>query len=141
MNQLRRLGCSVDYRRERFTMDEGYVRAVLRFFVHLWNRGLVYRASRIVNWCPRCGTAISDLEVEHVEVDDALTYTRYPLADGSGHVTIATARPPTMLADVAVAVHPDDERYRHLIGKQAIVPLAGRPVPVIGDERVERSFG
>src|SRR5882724_3504076 len=114
MSQFRRLGCSLDYERERFTMDDGYVRAVMRFFVHLYERGWMYRANRIINWCTECQTAISDLEVEHIEVDDALTYARYPFADGDGFVTVATVRPATMLADVAVAVHPEDERYRDL---------------------------
>jgi valyl-tRNA synthetase len=141
LGQLRRLGASLDYRRERMTLDEGYVRAVLRFFVHLHERGFLFRANRIVNWCTRCASAISDLEVDHHETDDTLSWIRYPLADGSGHVTIATVRPPTMLADVAVAVHPDDERYRHLIGREAIVPIVERRVPVIADERVEPEFG
>jgi valyl-tRNA synthetase len=141
MGQLRSLGCSLDYRRERFTMDDAYVRAVLRFFVHLHARGLLYRDDRIGNWCPRCMSAISDLEVNHLEVTDSLTRIRYPLADGSGHVEIATVRPPTMLADVAVAVHPDDDRYRGLVGREAIVPVAERRVPIIADERVEREFG
>jgi valyl-tRNA synthetase len=141
MGQFRRLGCSLDYERERFTMDDGYVRAVMRFFVHLFERGLLFRDNRIVNWCSDCRTSISDLEVEHIDVDDALTYARYPLADGSGHLTIATVRPATILADVAVAVHPDDERYRDLIGKDVVVPVTGRHVPVIADERVEREFG
>src|SRR5262245_9567215 len=141
MSQLRRLGCSLDYERERFTMDPGYVRAVTRFFVHLYQRGWIYRDNRIINWCPDCATSISDLEVEHIEVDDAMTYARYPLADGSGHVTVATVRPATMLADVAVAVHPDDERYKDVIGKEVVVPVVGRRVPVIADERVERDFG
>ena len=141
MGQYRRLGASLDYDRERFTMDEGYVRAVMRFFVHLWERGWIYRANRIVNWCPFHQTAISDLEVEHVEVDDALTYARYVFADGSGSITIATARPATILADVAVAVHPGDERYRDAVGKEVIVPVVGRRVPVIADERVEPGFG
>ncbi|MGH2972888.1 MAG: valine--tRNA ligase [Gaiellaceae bacterium] len=141
MGQFRRLGCSLDYERERFTMDDAYVRAVMRFFVHLYERGWLYRDNRIVNWCSDCRTSISDLEVEHIDVDDALTYARYPLADGSGHLTIATVRPATILADVAVAVHPDDERYAALVGKDVIVPVAGRHVPVIADERVEREFG
>ncbi len=141
MGQLRRLGSSLDYRRERFTMDERYVRAVLRFFVHLHGRGLLYRANRIVNWCPRCASAISDLEVNHVEESDTLYTIRYPLAAGDGELTIATVRPPTMLADVAVAVHPDDERYRHLVGKEAIVPVAERRVPIIADDRVDPEFG
>jgi valyl-tRNA synthetase len=141
MGQLRRLGASLDYRRERFTMDAAYVRAVMRFFVHLHRRGFIYRANRIVNWCPRCASAISDLEVDHPEVDDTLSTIRYPLADGSGHVAIATVRPPTMLADVAVAVHPNDERYRDVIGREAIVPVVERRVPIIADERVEPEFG
>ena len=114
MGQFRRLGCSLDYERERFTMDEAYVRAVMRFFVHLYERGWIYRDNRIINWCTDCRTSISDLEVEYLDVDDALTYARYPLADGAGSVTIATVRPATILADVAVAVHPDDERYASL---------------------------
>ncbi|HEY4412374.1 MAG TPA: class I tRNA ligase family protein, partial [Gaiellaceae bacterium] len=109
MSQFRRLGCSLDYERERFTMDDAYVRAVMRFFVHLYQRGWMFRDNRIVNWCSDCRTSISDLEVEHIDVDDALTYARYPLADGSGHLMIATVRPATILADVAVAVHPEDE--------------------------------
>jgi len=141
MGQLRRLGASLDYRRERMTMDGAYSRAVLHFFVHLYERGWIYRDNRIGNWCPRCESAISDLEVEHHETDDTLTWIRYPLADGSGYVTIATVRPPTMLADVAVAVHPDDERYRGLIGREAIVPIVNRRVPIIADERVEPQFG
>jgi valyl-tRNA synthetase len=141
MGQFRRLGCSFDYERERFTMDENYVRAVMRFFVHLYERGWMYRDNRIINWCIDCHTSISELEVEHIDVDDALTYARYPLADGSGAVTIATVRPATILADVAVAVHPDDERYTSLIGRDVIVPVVGRSVPVIADERVEPGFG
>src|SRR6476661_2048746 len=141
MSQFRRLGCSLDYERERFTMDDAYVRAVMRFFVHLYERGWMYRANRIINWCTECQTAISDLEVEHIDVDDALTYARYPFVEGEGSVTVATVRPATMLADVAVAVHPDDERYRNLVGKQAIVPIAERRVPIIADERVDPTFG
>ena len=141
MGQFRSLGASLDYRRERFTMDEGYVRAVMRFFVHLHRRGWIYRDNRMVNWCPRCATAISDLEVEHVEVEDTLSHVRYPLADGSGWVTVATVRPATILADVAVAVHPDDERYRQLVGREAIVPVVERRVPIIADERVDPEFG
>src|SRR3712207_2525844 len=141
MGQFRRLGCSLDYSRERFTMDEGYVESVMRFFVHLWERGWIYRAERIVNWCPFHETAISDLEVVHVEMDDALTYARYPFVDGSGAVTVATARPATMLADVAVAVHPEDERYREAVGKEVEVPYVERPVPVLADARVQPDFG
>ena len=141
MGQLRRLGASLDYRRERMTMDEPYVRAVLRWFVHLNERGYLFRANRIVNWCPGCASAISDLEVNHEETTDTLYTVRYPLADGSGHITIATVRPPTMLADVAVAVHPGDERYRHLVGKEALLPIVGRRLPIIEDERVDPEFG
>jgi len=141
MIQFRRIGASLDYRRERFTMDDAYVRAVMRFFVHLWNKGWLYRANRIVNWCPFHLTSLSDLELAHVEVDDALNYVRYPFADGKGYITIATARPATILADVAVAVHPDDERYREMVGKDVVVPFVERRVPVIADERVEIDFG
>ncbi|HLY85611.1 MAG TPA: valine--tRNA ligase [Gaiellaceae bacterium] len=141
MSQFRQLGASLDYGRTRFTMDPDYYAAVIRWFVHLYERGFVYRANRIVNWCPKDRTALSDLEVEHEEEDDALSYIRYPLADGSGHVTIATVRPATILADVAVAVHPGDERYREVVGKEVVVPFVERRVPVIADERVEMEFG
>src|SRR3954469_9768926 len=142
MNQFRRMGASMDYRRERFTMDEGYVRAVMRFFVHLYRKGWIYQANRIINWCPHHETTLSDLELVHVEVDDALTYVLYPFADGSeGGVTIATARVPTILGDVAVAVNPDDERWQEVIGREVVVPFVERRVPVIADERVELDFG
>jgi valyl-tRNA synthetase len=141
MAQFRLLGASLDYRRERFTMDPGYYAAVIRWFVHLYERGWIYRGNRIVNWCPRDRTALSDLEVEHEEIDDTLVYVRYPRVDGTGHVTIATVRPATILADVAVAVHPGDERYRDLVGAEVIVPFVERKVPVIADERVEPEFG
>jgi valyl-tRNA synthetase len=122
-------------------MDDAYTRAVMRFFVHLWQKGWIYRANRIVNWCPFHLTSLSDLELAHVEVDDALTYVRYPLVGRGGHITIATARPATIVADVAVAVHPDDERYRELVGSEVVVPFVARHVPVIADERVEIEFG
>ena len=141
MGQFRKLGCSLDYARERFTMDAGYVEAVMTFFVALWDAGFIYRAERIVNWCPYHQTALSDLEVEHLEADDALVYARYPFLDGPGFITIATVRPATILADVAVAVHPDDPRYREAVGKRVVVPIVGRVVPVIADERVEPDFG
>lgn len=141
MHQYRRLGASLDYRRERFTMDEGYVRAVMRFFAHLYAKGWIYRANRIVNWCPRCGSAISDLEVDHRDADDTLYYVAYPLVDGSGRLTVATVRPATILADVAVAVHPADERYADTLGKEVVVPVVERRVPVIADERVQVGFG
>ena len=139
--QFRRMGASLDYRRTRFTMDDAYIRAVMRFFVHLYRRGWIYRANRIINWCPHHETSLSDLEVEHVDVDDTLSTIRYPLADGDGYIAIATVRPATIPADVAVAVHPDDERYKHLVGREVIVPWVERRVPVIADERVEREFG
>ena len=116
MGQWRLLGASLAYDRERFTMDDAYIEAVMRFFVHSWERGWIYRANRIVNWCPYHETAISDLEVVHEPMDDMLTHARYPFADGSGSITVATARPATILADVAVAVHPEDERYRDVVG-------------------------
>jgi len=141
MTQFRRIGASMDYRRERFTMDDDYVRAVNRFFVHLYDKGWIYRANRIINWCPFHETALSDLELIHEEVDDALTYVRYPFVDGDPGVTIATARVPTILADVAVAVHPEDERWRDAIGREVIVPFVERAVPVIADERVDPEFG
>jgi valyl-tRNA synthetase len=142
MDQFRRIGASMDYRRERFTMDDDYVRAVMRFFVHLYRKDWIYRANRIINWCPFHETALSDLELVHEEVDDALTYVVYPFADGSeGGVTIATARPATILADVAVAVHPDDDRWRDAVGREVVVPFVERRVPVIADERVDPEFG
>src|SRR3954468_6574776 len=141
LNQFRRMGASLDYRRTRFTMDEGYIRAVMRHFVHLYERGWIYRANRIINWCPYHETSLSDLELIHDDVDDTLTTIRYPLADGDGSISIATARPATIPADVAVAVHPDDERYKHLVGREVIVPWTETRVPVIADERVERDFG
>ena len=141
MFQFRRMGASMDYRRERFTMDDDYIRAVMRFFVHLYRKGWIYRSNRIINWCPFHETSLSDLELVHIEVDDALTTIRYPLADGSGHIAIATVRPATIPADVAVAVHPGDDRYRDLVGKEAIVPFVERRVPIITDERVEPQFG
>ncbi len=141
MNQFRRMGASMDYRRERFTMDDDYIRAVMRFFVHLYGRGWLYRANRIINWCPFHESALSDLELEHKDFDDTLSYVRYPFADGEGHITIATVRPATILADVGVAVHPDDDRYRDAVGREVIVPVVERRVPVIADERVDPEFG
>jgi len=141
MGQYRRLGASLDYSRERFTMDEAYVQAVMTFFVHLWDRGWIYRANRIVNWCPFHESAISDLEVVHEEMDDTLIYAQYPFADGSGHVTVATVRPATILADVAVAVHPEDQRYRDFVGRTVVVPFVERHVPVVADDRVDPEFG
>jgi valyl-tRNA synthetase len=141
MGQLRSLGASLDYRRHRFTMDDAYTRAVFRFFVYLAEKGHIYRGSRIVNWCPGCASVISDLEVDHKDVDDVLTFARYPFADDDGYITVATVRPATILADVAVAVHPEDERYRSAVGREVIVPFVERRVPVIADKRVEPEFG
>src|SRR4051812_21256909 len=141
MFQFRRMGASLDYRRERFTMDPDYVRAVMRFFVHLYRKGWIYRDNRIISWCPFHETSLSDLEVRDLETDDTLSTIRYPLADGSGHIAIATVRPATIPADVAVAVHPGDERYKALVGKEAIVPFVERRVPIVADEAVEPEFG
>ena len=134
--QLRRLGCSMDWANERFTMDEGFSKAVLKVFVDLYNQGLIYRDKRLVNWDPGLGTAISDLEVK-----GSFWQIRYPLADGSGSITVATTRPETMLADMAVAVHPDDERYKVMIGKQVKLPITGRLIPVIADEHADPALG
>jgi len=139
--QLRRLGCSMDWANERFTMDEGFSKAVLKVFVDLYNQGLIYRDKRLVNWDPGLGTAISDLEVETREVKGSFWQIRYPLADGSGSITVATTRPETMLADMAVAVHPDDDRYKAMIGKQVKLPITGRLIPVIADEHADPSLG
>jgi valyl-tRNA synthetase len=141
MGQYRRLGASLDYARERFTMDDAYVEAVMTFFVRLWDAGWIYRENRIVNWCPHHRTAISDLEVEHVEMDDTLVTVRYPFSEGGGGISVATVRPATILADVAVAVHPDDPRYREAIGREVVVPVVERRVPVIADARVDPEFG
>jgi valyl-tRNA synthetase len=141
MTQFRRIGASLDYRRERFTMDDDYVRAVMRFFVHLHEKGWIYRDNRIINWCPFHETSLSDLELVHVDVDDALSYITYPFVDGEGGVTIATARPATIPGDVAVAVHPGDERYAGAVGREVIVPYVERHVPVIADDGVDPEFG
>ncbi|HVM41407.1 MAG TPA: valine--tRNA ligase, partial [Acidimicrobiia bacterium] len=139
--QMRRMGASCDWSRERFTMDEGLSHAVRVVFVRLYEEGLIYRANRIINWCPRCHTALSDIEVEHEEVEGELARIRYPFADGSGHVTVATTRAETMLGDTAVAVHPEDERYRDAVGKTLVLPLVGREIPVVADEAVDPEFG
>jgi valyl-tRNA synthetase len=141
INQLKRLGASCDWARERFTMDEGLSRAVRKVFVDLYNEGLIYRGSYIINWCPRCHTALADLEVEHEELDGNLYYIRYPFAEGKGGVVIATTRPETMLGDTAVAVNPDDERYRDIGSDMLILPLVGRKIPLIKDKYVDMSFG
>nr|WP_277997092.1 valine--tRNA ligase [Moorella sp. Hama-1] len=140
-SQLRLLGSSCDWSRERFTMDEGCSRAVREVFVRLYEKGLIYRGSYIINWCPRCRTTISDIEVEHEEENGHLWYIRYPFKDGSGGITIATTRPETMLGDTAVAVNPADERYREVVGKTLVLPLVNREIPVIADEYVDPAFG
>ena len=138
--QLRRLGASCDWERERFTLDAGLSHAVLQAFITLWEQGLVYRGPRLVNWSPGLRTAVSDLEVETAEEQVPLYYFKYPVEDG-GHLPVATTRPETILGDAAVAVHPEDERYRHLIGKRASVPIVGRKIPIIGDHYVDMAFG
>ena len=140
IHQLKRLGASCDWSRERFTMDEGLSRAVKEVFYRLYHEGLIYRGDYVINWCPRCHTALSDLEVEHEPHDGRLYYIRYPLKDG-GEVIVATTRPETMLGDTAVAVNPSDERYKHLIGKTVILPLVNREIPIIGDRYVDVEFG
>ena len=139
--QMRRVGCSADWQREYFTMDEARAQTVTEVFVRLFEQGLIYRGKRLVNWDPVLGTAVSDLEVESVEEQGSMWHIRYPLADGSDGLIVATTRPETMLGDVAVAVHPEDERYAHFIGKELVLPLTGRTIPVIADEYVEKDFG
>jgi valyl-tRNA synthetase len=141
IEQLKRLGASADYETERFTLDEDYAQAVLKVFVSLYEKGYIYRDRYMVNWDPGSGSAISDLEVEQRDVKDTLYYIDYPLASGSGAITVATVRPETMLADTAIAVHPDDERYRRLIGEKAILPLVGRKLKIIADDYVKPEFG
>lgn len=139
--QLRTLGASCDWQRERFTLDEGCSRAVREVFKRLYDKGLIYRGDYIINWCPKCQTTISDIEVEHHETQGHLWHIKYPLAGEDGYVVVATTRPETMLGDTAVAVHPEDERYRHFIGKTVILPLVNREIPVIADEYVDPEFG
>src|SRR5574343_339742 len=139
--QMRRLGSSCDWTRERFTMDEGLSKTVTESFVRLYNEGLIYRGKRLVNWDPKLNTAVSDLEVLSEEEDGFLWHIRYPLADGSGSLTVATTRPETMLGDTAVMVHPEDPRYQHLIGKKVKLPLTDREIPIIADSYVDLEFG
>ncbi|MGL5512795.1 MAG: class I tRNA ligase family protein, partial [Sporomusa sp.] len=142
INQLKRLGASCDWERERFTMDEGCSQAVREVFVSLYEQGLIYQGTRITNWCPRCNTALSDIEVEHEEKPGNLYHVRY-LVEGTAdeYVTVATTRPETILGDSGVAVHPDDVRYQQLIGKFLILPIVGRRLPIVADEYVDPSFG
>ena len=141
VEQLKKLGSSCDWSRERFTLDEGCSKAVNEVFVRLYEKGLIYRGERIINWCPNCQTSISDAEVEYAEKAGHFWHLRYPLADGSGYLELATTRPETMMGDTAVAVHPDDERYQHLIGKMLILPLMNREIPIVADTYVDMDFG
>ena len=141
INQLKKLGCSCDWERERFTMDEGYTQAVLEAFVQLYNKGLIYKGFRLVNWCPVSKSAISDEEVIHKEKNGKLWHFRYPISDSSDYLIVATTRPETMLGDTAVAVHPEDDRYKDLIGKTIELPLVGRKIPIIADKYVDPEFG
>ncbi len=141
VEQLKKLGSSCDWSRERFTLDEGCSNAVKEVFVRLYEKGLIYKGERIVNWCPKCCTSISDAEVEHEEQQGNFWHIKYPLEDGSGFVEIATTRPETLLGDSAVAVHPKDERYKDIVGKNVILPIVNRAIPVVADEYVEMDFG
>src|SRR4249919_1327862 len=141
VEQYKRLGASCDYERERFTLDEGYVKAVYRVFVDLYEKGYIYRDNYMVNWDPGLGSAISDLEIESREVTDTIYEIAYPIEEGGGEIVVATVRPETMLADTAVAVSPDDERYRDLVGRHAVLPLVGRRLPIIADEYIDPEFG
>ncbi len=141
LNQLRRLGASCDWSRERFTLDEGLSRAVNEVFIRLYKEKLIYKDRRLINWCPRCETALSDLEVDHKDVKGSLWFIKYPYTDGSGFITVATTRPETMLGDTAVAVNPEDNRYRWMVGKNLRLPFIGREIPVIADSEVDSAFG
>ena len=141
ISQLKKLGSSCDWERERFTMDEGCSKAVREVFVNLYNKGLIYKGHRIINWCPHCATALSDAEVEYETQPGKLWHIRYPLADGSGELVVATTRPETFMGDTGVAVNPNDERYKHLIGKTCILPIMNREIPIFGDEYVDMEFG
>ncbi len=141
INQLKKLGSSCDWSRERFTMDEGLSEAVRRVFVELYEKGLIYRGKYLINWCPRCHTALSDLEVEHQEAQGKLYEIAYPFVEGDGHVVVQTTRPETMLGDTAIAVHPSDERHAHLVGRRVVLPLVGRVIPIIADNMVDPEFG
>ncbi|NSW90839.1 MAG: valine--tRNA ligase [Firmicutes bacterium] len=141
VEQLKKLGSSCDWKRERFTMDEGLSEAVKEVFIRLYEKGLIYRGERIINWCPKCNTSISDAEVEYEEKEGYFWYIKYPVKDSNDYIAVATTRPETMLGDTAVAVHPEDERYKHLVGKTVILPLMDREIPIIEDEFVDRDLG
>jgi len=140
-DQFRAMGCGFDWSKERFTMDPRYVDAVLEFFIQLFEEGKIYRGWRVINWCVRCHSAISDIEVENEQREDSLYYLRYPLQDGTGDIVVATVRPETILGDVAVAVNPNDSRYAGYVGKTALLPLLNRPLRVIADPMVDMEFG
>ncbi|MBQ8918479.1 MAG: valine--tRNA ligase, partial [Oscillospiraceae bacterium] len=141
ISQLKKIGCSCDWDRTRFTMDEGCSEAVQEVFMKLYEKGLIYRGERIINWCPNCKTSLSDAEVEHEEKEGAFWHIRYPIVGEEGYIEVATTRPETMLGDTAVAVHPDDERYKRLVGKNVLLPLVNKEIPVVADEYVEMDFG
>ena len=141
VTQLKKIGSSADWDRERFTMDEGCSDAVKEVFVNLYNKGLIYKGERIINWCPKCLTSISDAEVEYEDQAGHFWHLRYPLSDGTGFIQMATTRPETMLGDTAVAVNPNDERYKDMIGKTVILPLVHREIPIIADDYVDMEFG
>ena len=141
-SQLKKLGCSCDWTRERFTMDEGLTKAVTKVFINLYNKGLIYKGKKMINWCPNCNTSISDAEVEYEEEPTHLWHIRYQIkGEENRYVIVATTRPETMLGDTAVAVHPEDERYQDLIGKTCILPIMNKEIPIIADEFVEKDFG
>ena len=141
VEQQKKLGASCDWERARFTMDEGCSKAVREVFVNLYEQGLIYKGSRIINWCPHCVTALSDAEVEYVDKPGHLWHIRYPLADGTGEVIVATTRPETMLGDSGVCVNPNDERYKDIVGKKVILPLVNKEIPVVADDYAEMDFG
>ena len=141
VEQLKKLGASCDWSRESFTMDERCSAAVKEVFVNLYNKGLIYRGERIINWCPTCKTSISDAEVEYEEQQGHFWHLRYPFKDGSGYLELATTRPETMLGDSAVAVNPSDERYQHLVGRKVLLPIVNRQIPIVADSYVDMEFG
>ena len=141
IQQLKKLGSSCDWRRERFTMDEGCSKAVKEVFVNLYNKGLIYKGSRIINWCPHCATALSDAEVEYETQPGKLWYIKYDIKDSDECMIVATTRPETFMGDSGIAVNPEDERYKHLVGKMAILPIIGREIPIFADDYVDKEFG
>ena len=138
---MKKLGISCDWDRERFTMDEGCSKAVEEVFINLYNKGYIYKGSRIINWCPKCKTSLSDAEVEHEDQDGNFWHIKYPIAGTDRFLEIATTRPETLLGDTAIAVHPDDERYKDIVGKMAILPLVNREIPIVADYYVDKEFG